>query len=108
MKQCKECPFKKTSVQGWLGTASHDPELFLKSIENQPTPCHMAIQNWNDADEIDKKSWSSPCVGSLKFMRNSSKLPREQRYRKMRDGVEKDSTCFETRQEFIDHHGKSS
>lgn len=104
MKQCNECPFKKDSAPGYLGEASYNPELFLQSMTNQPIPCHKAVKDWNDDQEINEKAWSKPCIGSLKFLRNTATLPKDNQYVELRNSVEKDSGCFGTRQDFINHH----
>jgi len=104
-KLCKECPFKKDSMKGYLGEASGDPESFLQSMEYDPIPCHLQVDWENDTDEeIENKCFSHPCIGSLQFMNNSCKLPFSKEYRALQDSVDKNPEVFNWRAEFIRHH----
>jgi len=42
---CKECPFKRDSLAGYLGEASFDPMAFLGPHlqGGEPLPCHLSI-----------------------------------------------------------------
>lgn len=100
---CKECPFKIDSLAGYLGDASYQPELFLATIEDQPIPCHMAI-DWEKEDGLDK-NYSNPCIGSLKYLKNTMKLPRDRQYSNLRNLIkETDPTIFKRKLDFINHH----
>lgn len=104
---CKECPFRKASLPGYLGEASGNPIHFLTTMERKPIPCHIRI-NWEgeEAKFADALAWQRPCIGSLQFMKNTCKLPWDKKYSAMRDEETRNSEVFETRHEFIDHHNR--
>jgi hypothetical protein len=106
-KPCKECPFRRDSMKGYLGNASYQPEDFLSTIEHAPIPCHMTV-DWEEDDEetIKDKSWSTPCRGSLRFLNNSLKLPRDPEYANLTRISCKDKNVFQWKHEFIKHHSK--
>lgn len=104
-KPCHECPFRKEALPGWLGGASHNPQVFLSTIEQAPIPCHLTV-DWDALDEAyaSMVAYVNPCIGSLQFMRNTAKLPWDKVYATMRNSVERNPEVFEIRQDFIDHH----
>lgn len=108
---CRECPFKKDSIQGYLGAASHQPEDFLNSMEWNILPCHLQVE-WDEADEdeIDRQAIENPCIGALQFLNNSCKLPMLARqkegqvYNVLMDRFGKNDKVFKWKHEFINHH----
>lgn len=107
-KPCRECPFLRTSAPGWLGPFSSrlggdvaDPEAFLSSFADgeRRLPCHMAWERDHDADEVET------CVGSLIYLRNHAKLPRDRALHAELETVEPDTgLVFLHRAEFCAHH----
>lgn len=104
---CKQCPFRKTSMPGWLGAAP--PEMFIANIMGeQPSPCHLSI-------DYDKKDWAEKweagkigklCTGALIMAAHSAKQARNQR---MLPVVPTDTeTVFKTPQDFLDHHNNAN
>src|ERR1700704_3430623 len=79
-KPCKECPFRKTSLPGWLGTLSNHPSEFLAAGEYNIMPCHMKV-DYDKAQErkMIVKGENNPCIGALSFFENACKLPRGSR-----------------------------
>lgn len=70
---CQECPFRKKSLQGYVGAAT--PAEFVLSAEGgqQPMPCHMDI-------DYEKKDWKDKqlpnahqCSGHAIFLSNMCK-----------------------------------
>ena len=108
-KPCHECPFKRTSAPGYLGSGSYQPEEFLATCEDTPIPCHLTV-DWEEDDEdaIAIAGWVTPCTGSLQYMRNQSKQPREREYAKLVSSADKNPDGFSWRHEFINHHKKQS
>lgn len=102
MKICKECPFKRESLPGYLGDCSYEPERFLDGLQNHVMPCHMSI-NW-DAITESKIKYKTPCKGSLIYLKNIMVLPVNKEYAALRNSVEPDETIFKTRAEFIKYH----
>lgn len=104
-KPCQKCPFRKDSAPGYLGEASYNPTTFLMSMEHDPLPCHMAVE-WDDDDSNpDDLRYELPCIGSLQFLRNIAKLPKNSEYVELRNQVNKiNPGIFQTKQQFIEHH----
>lgn len=105
-KPCRECPFQKTSAPGYLGNTSYRPEEFLVSMEHNPLPCHLTIDfDDPEADGLDL-SKAQVCVGSLQFLKHTCKMPRDPKYNRLKDAVERNPEVFGMRSEFIEHHSK--
>lgn len=107
-KPCRECPFKKTSAQGWLGSAStaDDPgSAFLDPhwIGEMPLPCHMQVR-WTSDDAQEQAKVKPLCFGFLTMMRNAGKLPRNPEFASHVQVMEKDNTFFTFPHEFKQHH----
>lgn len=107
-KQCKECPFKKSSARGWLGDYTVG-EVFSSIWKGQPFFCHSQI-DYEDPDWEKKAMAKGPlCTGSLVFAKKMLAPDREVCDRrlasarlavlKIMDTVE----CMEPR-EFGEHH----
>jgi hypothetical protein len=107
-KLCKQCPFRKDSIAGWLGEASHQPEEFLATIENSPIACHMTVDWEEDDRRIDEEIENAPaCLGSLQFHKNSCKQPKDRQYANLVEVVDKNEEVFNWRHEFIKHHSET-
>lgn len=67
-KQCKQCPFRKTSAPGWLG--SYTPSSVFSSIwKGHPFFCHTSI-DYDDPEWLEKAMnprSGKLCVGGLRF-----------------------------------------
>lgn len=100
---CAECPFRRTAAIGWLGDDT--PRGFLRAtVAEQPMPCHPTIDysdpHWQENQYPD----AALCAGSLAFLANWMKLPRD---RELADGVRavgKRADCFATTVEFLEYH----
>jgi hypothetical protein len=100
---CKYCPWRRTSARGWLGSST--PEEFLVQCTSEAhMPCHITI-DYDDPDWADKLDDASHCAGSLIFMKNSCKQPRDPVLAAMQNKVETSDELFAFGSEFIDHHG---
>lgn len=95
-KPCKECPFKKSSIPGYLGPLSHRPEEYLQMMEQVMVVCHLVTKP------------QQPCIGALSHCANSMKIPRGARdggrYSKLIDKAKKNKDVFQWPHEFIKHH----
>lgn len=70
---CKECPFKKTSVAGYLGASQ--PEDFIRATEvGVAMPCHMTV-DYTDPNWKDTVHEAPLCEGAQSFLKNSHTLP---------------------------------
>lgn len=104
---CKECPFKRTSLPGYLGKASHDPELFLAPHwrGDLRLPCHMKV-DW-EAENAQALARVAPlCHGFLILCKNAAKLPYNSEIKNAVEATEPDrENFFAWAHEFVDHHG---
>lgn len=75
---CKECPFVRTSLPGYLGETT--PEEFTNTAKSGmvPMPCHMAVDYDNDEEDWQEQLGSVPqCSGHAIFLSNICNLPRD-------------------------------
>lgn len=60
---CNECPWRRTSLAGWLG--GHEPTYYADAVQaNEVPPCHLT-----DLGPDDPRS--SMCAGALSVMANA-------------------------------------
>lgn len=102
---CRECPFKRTSLPGYLGVDSAPNFVNATARANTPIPCHMEI-DYDDPHWEETQLPDAPyCEGSLRFLNNIFKLPRDPEYvAAVRDAPGDGNKIFASRQEFLDHH----
>ena len=103
-KPCKDCPFRKDSMRGWLG-AYDSAERFITVHYRQDTPnaCHMLV-DYNEDDWKDQLPTATSCAGQQVMYLNGFKQPRDWRLdpemEEDREGV------FTTPAEFVEYHSK--
>ncbi len=101
-KPCKVCPYRKTSLKGWLGDTYGKPELFLEQLELPDVhPCHSAVDDWDDDQQLEG---AVRCTGALQFMNNGGKRSRYKPIEALQAQVGKNEEVFSWRPEFIAHH----
>lgn len=76
-RPCKECPFRRTSLPGYLGNS--DPTVFIATTQaDVPMSCHMSIDyeasDWREQIEHGDAEY---CEGALIFFANQAKLSRD-------------------------------
>lgn len=105
---CSECPFKRESLPGWLGSAESAREFLIPHWDmERPLTCHMEV-DW-DADEKRQVKMQNKagclCRGLLAMMKNVAKRPRDRILAAARDNVPADrETFFSHPGEFFEHH----
>lgn len=120
-RPCNDCPFRRKSVPGWLGTA--DPDWFVSAaladeyVDSNDAcgdvfaaPCHQTIDYSDPRWNVTQLPDAEVCVGSTIFYRNVDpyKLPRQEQRSEMVAAVKPDhDTVFSTPDEFLDHHNGS-
>lgn len=102
MKPCKECPFRKNSIVGYLGEELYNPKGFLLQLDENIVPCHLTI-DW----ENEKLDRAIPCIGSMQFMNNSGRLSRAGIVARIQRNYGKNENIFQFYHEFIEHHSKN-
>src|SRR5687768_7216824 len=102
VKPCGQCPWRRNSLQGWLGNTT--PEQFLATAMDgeHRMPCHSQI-------DYERRDWEaqiervSVCAGTRIFQANIGKLPRNRFLASLK--LEPDhETVFSSPQEFLAHH----
>ena len=103
-KPCSQCPYRRRSAPGWLGAAT--PQQFLAStLGEEHMPCHAAVDYDDPAWRESQYPQAPMCAGSLVFMANTSKLPRDPSLAAAVRQVDADhDTVFSRPDEFLDHH----
>jgi hypothetical protein len=110
-KPCKDCPFRKDTLKGWLGRAA---ERIASDIttENKTFPCHKTTgveTGFPGRPEDD-----SQCAGALLMLQQASQLNDNWRFR-LAQGLElldmsklkTNIPVFDSPQAFINHHKNS-
>lgn len=64
--QCAQCPFRPTSLRGWLGSYTF-PGIFQAAWFNQPFYCHSKIDYEDPRWERKAKQSGRICLGYLAF-----------------------------------------
>ncbi len=98
-RPCKECPFKRTSMPGYLG-ASTTQEFFDTTMADAAMPCHTTV-DYDNPDWREKLSDAKFCSGALIFFRNICKLSRDPKRPRLDVNRE---LVFGTPLEFLSHH----
>lgn len=98
---CSECPFRRTSLRGWLGSRDVTPvDYVLTALSDHDIGCHLS-PGYPTGDLAMIRS----CAGLAIFRRNVCKQPRGGTARNAVAIVQPDcTTVFKLPQEFIDHH----
>lgn len=107
-KQCKECPFRPTSLPGWLG--SYTPsDVFSATWNGEAFFCHSSInyerKNWQERAMQNGKL----CTGNLLFADKIRAPERLIKYPEIRSArlkvmqYESEIECMDGRQ-FAAHH----
>lgn len=96
---CRECPFRRTSLRGYLGANRLDHFSTL-SMSEEPMPCHTKVDYTHPDWETVQRS-SPQCAGRATLWANTCKLPRNPALLR----VKPDRTnVFNNIREFIAHH----
>lgn len=73
-KPCVECPFRRKSLQGYLGAATPSEFIVTAHSGRVPMPCHMEV-------DYERKDWKKQqekvhqCSGHAIYLSNSCKMP---------------------------------
>ncbi len=102
-KPCNDCPFKKTSLGGWL--ADYTPqELHMLVMSEKPFPCHMTHEDTISWEQAGTKEHPL-CMGALKYMKKAGKLPRNKELADILKSVSReDLEDVLSVPEFFEHH----
>lgn len=102
-KPCSACPWRRTSLKGWLGAST--PLQFLAQAESGiKMPCHLAVDYERD-DWEEQADAAAHCAGHAAHLRNRCKLPTNPEQRALCEAVGKREDVFNRPDEFVIHHG---
>jgi hypothetical protein len=99
---CKECPFRKKSFPGYLGSSSPE-RMILATAQGIPMPCHLSL-DYSDPqclEKFERQEAGVLCHGALTTMANLCIVPRDRTLPRVIPNTHK---FFSTRTDFIDHH----
>jgi hypothetical protein len=102
-KPCKECPFRRKSLAGYLG--SNDLEEFtILAVSETKMPCHLTEGDGGMPDgEMHPNALQ--CAGRGIFLSNMCKSPRDKSVLTL--PADRD-TVFSRPQEFVEHHSEGT
>lgn len=102
-KPCKECPFRRKAMPGWLGASNPEGFIGTMMMETEPLPCHSTVDyerpDWHERWTRSVDPRNKLCAGALTLMANHGKRPRTGPV-----GVRDAVAVFATYREFVEHH----
>lgn len=107
-KQCKQCPFRPSSVPGWLGSYTAG-DIFSAIWKGAPFFCHTSINYENPNWESEAMETGKLCTGGLLFAHKILAPDREIQYEQIRTArlkvldIQDEVECMGA-QEFATHH----
>lgn len=105
-KECKECPFRRASAPGFLGSSSGDPWDFAAQhvYGDVYLPCHLRV-NWEKSDAQERALEAPVCRGFMTMMKNAGQMPRNPEMAALYSQMPPDpETFFASYKEFHEHH----
>lgn len=101
---CQACPWRTTSLKGWLGEST--PLQFLAQAEAEiKMPCHCAV-DYEREDWKDQVATAPRCAGHAVYLRNRCKRPKDPELDAFVRQVAPDPEHVFSRPEaFVAHHG---
>lgn len=122
LRPCRECPFRKTALPGYVGGHSDPAEIIqVVFVQEQKFPCHMEVTALlrstdvleDEEDPLEPTTTSAfeqaceearHCHGALICMNNSAKRSRNFEIAKLQDEAGKSDDVFGRRDEFLEYH----
>lgn len=99
-KPCRECPFRKTSLPGWLGRAT--PEGFIDTVmADHRMPCHLEV-DYEDPEWKAQAAVAPECAGAADFFANICKVSRDRK----RTPGKRNAEVFDSPRAFVEYHSK--
>lgn len=93
-KPCKNCPFRKDSLQGWLGE-----DRMTEILETDSFVCHKTTNG--------KLSERKQCAGFMIIKGNESEAVRLSKALRIDLGLKGQDLVFENKIDCINHHTKN-
>jgi hypothetical protein len=103
-RMCAECPFRRTSLAGWLGDDRPDDVIGLLRTD-RPYHCHLDVAKAIAAKR--PSSDSAHCAGALQFMKSIAKLPRSATGSAAVKAISVEPDCLTSAADFLAHHAEA-
>lgn len=105
-KPCNQCPMRRISAPGWLGSASS--QAFIAAVHTGlAMPCHATVDyeddEWRARLQPGHPREARQCAGQAIYLTHCSVLPRPGPLAAIRLPADR-GRVFATPQEFLDHH----
>lgn len=101
---CQHCPWRKTSLRGYLGEDEPAHFYWQSVTQENPMPCHEQI-DYTDPDwQATQLPHVDLCAGMLIYFRNHLKTPRYAPVAAAVRAVKRSAAVFTWPQEFMRHH----
>jgi hypothetical protein len=94
---CRECPFKRNSMRGYLGPWPNPEEIIRQAFSEAGFVCHMTITNQKNSNKY------KVCTGSLVCANKSAKLFRDRNLQRLQAAAEDPGNVMGMR-EFCEYH----
>jgi hypothetical protein len=104
---CKECPFRRDSIPGWLGGGDHGDATSYRLLAHSDANVACHCSPGFAADDAERKR---PCAGLAIYRNNVLKKPRDGEAARacLEVGKDEADTVFKTPMEFFEHHDITS
>lgn len=105
-KPCRECPFRRASPAGWIGSHEHVQEIIDIAVRDGRFPCHTQVNELIDegSDFVDAALDADVCVGSAQFLSNQCKLSRDLDVVRTQRAAGRSPEVFTHAAEMVAHH----
>lgn len=123
-KPCAECPFRKTSLKGYVGGHEDAIEIYDLLSVDRKFPCHMQVTDiknhllnelgddgedplsMSDDAAFEQACEEAPhCTGAILFLNNSCKRSRNPEIVKLQNAMpDKDDSVFQHLKDFLTYH----
>jgi len=94
-KPCKNCPFRKDSLQGWLGK-----DRATEIAKTDTFVCHKSVDYENEKNKSNRLQ----CAGFMLMRKEESSAVRFAKMLHLDLQLSGDDLVFENESEFINHH----
>lgn len=99
-KPCKECPFRRESLPGYLGRDNAN-NFLATTLRDTRMPCHLTV-DYEAEDWREQVADAPECAGAATFFANTCKLSKRKDALHMKPDK---ALVFSRAQEFLEHHG---
>ena len=99
---CRECPFRRTSLKGWLGPWPDALAIHREVMNECDFACHMTL---GDEDVGVVHSGPRRCAGAMMYAKRNGKVFRDPVQRKDCERLKEHHDIMGI-EEFLEHHNR--